>query len=182
MLRNSFNNFLCLVVSAGIGFDCLPSYIIPGGEKYSLNKVIVTPLILISIVINYKEYFGFLLEVKRALLILFLAINISLGVFLYKTISINLVLTMISSMLIFIFFTRARTYLNIKKTIIILCLSAITLFILIILADFGVVPSTLEVQAVTGNDLFIKRTYAGVPSSFLGGYVSIILGLAWIYR
>ena len=181
MRRISFDNFLILVTSAGIGFDWLPSYIIPGGEKYSLNKIIVTPLILISIAINYKEYLSFLLKFKRALLILFLAINISLAVIVYKTISVNLAFTMISSMLIFIFFIRVRAYLNIKKVIVILCLSAITLFVLIILADFGSVPSISEVQVVTGIDLYIERTYAGVPSSYIGGYISIILGLAWIY-
>jgi len=80
----------------------------------------------------------------------------------------------------FYFFSLKRPVEIIKKVIISLCVSSFIACVVAVFGGLGIIPAIRDEFYISSQQVLFSRTYTGVSSSFLGGFVAILLSSYWL--
>jgi hypothetical protein len=179
--RLKVNELLLIAVTLSYSLTWIPAQILGvDGEKLSLIRLVGVPLIIISFILEPDSYAKVFKNRIISAFVLSALLGMGLGIIL-GSLSFSTIVSFVPSVLAILFYARQPDYFMIRKVIFCLFLGSISVCILTILAQVGLVRPIENVEIEMANTgLIYKRSWAGLPSSLIGPWLILLLSYSVI--
>ena len=175
MGRVLWDRIATVLVSLAFALDWLPAYVtgLPSG-MVSLTRWVAVPLMLVSMVVEPNAYLPVMARPQAIVLALAAVVGMGGGVA-AGTIPASVLVSFMPSLLAVVFYARRRDVRSVAAALTSLLVGSWVVCVVVVLAGLNVVSGrTVVASQVTGG--VYERTWAGLSSSLLGPWLSVLVG------